>query len=157
MSEVQYFTEEGLEKLKKEYEHLMKVERPQASQAVARAREKGDLSENAEYDAAREAQGLLEMRISKLEDVLTNARIIDKNSIDTSKVTILSRVKVKNHKLKKEFTYTLVSEKESNIKEMKISVKSPIGEALLGNKVGDKVDIKTPGGMMTLEILDISL
>ena len=153
----EYFTKEGLDKVKAELEHLVKVERPKISKEIAMAREKGDLSENAEYDAAKEAQGLLELKISKLQATVGNARIIDKSSIDTSKVTILSKVKIINHKMKREFTYELVSENEANLREMKISVKSPIGSALLGNEVGDKVDVQTPGGKMTLEILDISI
>ena len=157
MSDFQYFTKEGLEKVKAELEQLIKVERPKASQAIATAREKGDLSENAEYDAAKEAQGLLELRISKLQGTIGSARILDESEIDTSRVSVLSKVKVKNHKMKKEFTYTLVSEKEANVREMKISVKSPIGEALLGKEVGDKVEAITPGGAMILEVLDISI
>lgn len=157
MSGIQYFTKEGLEKITKELDFLVKVERSRISHEIATAREKGDLSENAEYDAAKEAQGLLELRISKLQDIIGNARIIDEKSIDTSRVSVLSKVKVKNHKLKKDFVYTLVSEKEADLKEMKISVTSPIGKALLGKEVNDKVDVETPGGVMTLEILDISI
>ncbi len=153
----EYFTKEGFEKIKAELDQLIKVERPKAAKEIAIARDKGDLSENAEYDAAKEAQGLLELRISKLQAVVGNARIIDKSKIDTSKVTVLSKVKIKNHKVKKEFTYELVSENEADLKKKKISVKSPIGNALLGHEVGDKVEVKTPGGMMTLEILDISI
>jgi transcription elongation factor GreA len=153
----EYFTKEGLEKLKAELDHLIKVERPRAAEEIGIARDKGDLSENAEYDAAKEAQGLLELRISKLQTTVGNARIIDKSQIDTSKVTVLSKVKIKNHKLKKEFTYELVSENEADLKTGKISVKSPIGSALLGHLAGDMVDVKTPGGVMTLEILEISI
>jgi transcription elongation factor GreA len=153
----EYFTKEGLEKLKAELDHLVKVERPRAAEEIGIARDKGDLSENAEYDAAKEAQGLLELRISKLQTTVGNARIIDKSQIDTSKVTVLSKVKIKNHKLKKEFTYELVSENEADLKTGKISVKSPIGSALLGHLAGDMVDVKTPGGVMTLEILEISI
>lgn len=153
----EYFTKEGLDKLKAELDHLIRVERPQAAKEIGIARDKGDLSENAEYDAAKEAQGLLELRISKLQAAVGNARVIDKSQIDTSKVTVLSKVKIKNHKVKKEFTYELVSENEADLKLKKISVKSPIGSALLGHKVGEKVEVKTPGGVMTLEILDISI
>jgi transcription elongation factor GreA len=153
----EYFTKEGLEKLKAELDFLVKVERPRAAEEIGIARDKGDLSENAEYDAAKEAQGLLELRISKLQTTVGNARIIDKSQIDTSKVTVLSKVKIKNHKLKKEFTYELVSENEADLKTGKISVKSPIGSALLGHVAGDMVDVKTPGGVMTLEILEITV
>lgn len=157
MSNVQYFTEEGLAKLKEELSHLISVERPKASAAIAEAREKGDLSENAEYDAAKEAQGMLEMRISKLQEVVGNARVLDKSKVDTSKVSVLSKVKVMNMKIKKDVTYTLVTESEANLKEMKISIKSPIGSALLGKVVGDKVSVATPAGQMELEVLDISI
>lgn len=157
MSEKVYVTQEGLEKMKAELDHLITVERTQASQAIADAREKGDLSENAEYDAAKDAQGLLELRISKLQDTLGKARVIDPSQIDTSKVSILSKVKVKNTKVNKVFEYTLVSEKEANIKEMKISVKSPIGKALLGKEKGTQVDVQTPGGIISFDILDISI
>lgn len=157
MSETVYVTKEGLDKLKAELDQLVKVERPRISEEIAIAREKGDLSENAEYDAAKEAQGMLELKISKLQSAIGSARIIDKSQIDTSKVTILSKVKVRNLKMKKEFTYELVSENEANLKKMKISVKSPIGSALLGHTAGEKVDVNTPGGVMTLEIIDISI
>ena len=157
MSDVVYMTEEGYEQLKAEIEHLTKVERPKCSQAIATAREKGDLSENAEYDAAKEAQGMLEAKIAKLTDTFGKVRLIDKSQLDTSRVNVMSKVKIKNLKMKKEFTYMLVSEKEANVREMKISVKSPIGSALLGKEVGDKLEVATPGGKMDLEILDISL
>jgi transcription elongation factor GreA len=157
MSELVYVTEESLEKLKQELQHLISIERPAASKAIAEAREKGDLSENAEYDAAKEAQGLLELKIRKLEGAIGNARIVDTSKIDTSKVSILCRVKVKNLKMKKEFTYQLVSENEADLKQMKISVKSPIGAALLGKEKGDKVTVQIPAGAMDLEILDISI
>lgn len=156
MAETVYLTQEGLDKLKDELDFLVRVERPRISQEIATAREKGDLSENAEYDAAKESQGLLELKITKLQAALGNARVIDKSQMDTSKVTILSRVKVMNHKMRREFTYELVSENEADLKRMKISVKSPIGNALLGKTVGEKVDVSTPGGLMTLEVLDIS-
>jgi transcription elongation factor GreA len=156
MPQVTYYTPEGLEKLKNEIEHLRNVERPKISQQIADARDKGDLSENAEYDAAKEAQGLLEAKISKLDELLANARIVDNSQIDASKVFILSRVKIKHLKLKKEFTYTLVAENEANLKEGKISIDSPIGKGLIGKEVGDIAQVKTPSGMVEFEILDIS-
>jgi transcription elongation factor GreA len=133
------------------------VERPAISQQIAEARDKGDLSENAEYDAAKEAQGLLEMRIAKMEDMVANARIIDESKIDTSKVQILNKVKIKNTKNNQQVEYMLVSESESDIKNGKISVATPIARGLLGKKVGDVVDIKVPSGLMSFEILEISL
>jgi len=157
MAQTSYITEEGLAKLKKELEQLTTVERPAISQQIAEARDKGDLSENAEYDAAKEAQGLLEMRISKLEDMVANSRIIDESKIDTSQVQILNRVKIKNTRNNKQVEYTLVSESESDIKSGKISVSTPIAKGLLGKKVGDVVDIKVPSGMMSFEIMEISL
>lgn len=157
MAEIVYVTKEGLEKMVEELNLLTTVERPKASQAIAEAREKGDLSENAEYDAAKEAQGLLELRISKLQDAIGKARVIDPTQIDTSKVSVLSKVKVRNIKMKKDFEYTLVSEKEADLKQMKISVQSPIGKALLGKEKGDKVDVVTPGGIIAFEVLDISI
>jgi transcription elongation factor GreA len=150
-------TEEGLAKLKKELEQLTSVQRPAISQQIAEARDKGDLSENAEYDAAKEAQGMLEMKISRLEDMLANARIIDESKIDTSQVQILNRVKIKNTKNNQQVEYMLVSENESDIKSGKISVTTPIARGLLGKKVGDVVDIKVPSGLMSFEILEISL
>jgi transcription elongation factor GreA len=157
MAEILYFTEEGLKKLRDELQNMISVQRPAASAAIAEAREKGDLSENAEYDAAREAQGMLEMKISKLQDVLSNARVLDTSKVDLSKAAVLTKVRVNNAKLKKEFVYTLVSESEANLKEMKISIKSPIGAALLGKSVGDKVEIHIPAGIMELDILEISI
>ena len=157
MSDIVYVTQEGLEKMKEELHQLVAIERPKASNAIGEAREKGDLSENAEYDAAKEAQGLLELRISKLQDAIGNARVLDPNQIDLSKVSVLSKVKIKNIKLKKDFVYTLVSENEADLKQMKISVKSPIGSALLGKTVGDKVEVQTPGGVIPMEILEISI
>jgi transcription elongation factor GreA len=150
-------TEEGLAKLKKELEHLISVERPAISRQIAEARDKGDLSENAEYDAAKEAQGLLEMKIARLEDMVASARIIDESKIDTSKVQILNKVKIKNTKNNQLVEYMLVSESESDIKSGKISVATPIARGLLGKKVGDIVDIKVPSGIMSFEILEISL
>ena len=157
MSQASYMTEEGLAKLKKELEQLTSVERPAISQQIAEARDKGDLSENAEYDAAKEAQGMLELKISRLEDMLANARIIDESKIDTSQVQILNRVKIKNTKNNQLVEYMLVSENESDIKSGKISVATPIARGLLGKKVGDVVDIKVPSGLMSFEILEISL
>ena len=157
MSTVSYYTAEGLKKLREELDHLKNIERPKASQAIADARDKGDLSENAEYDAAKEAQGLLEMKINELETVMANARVIDESQLDTSKVAILSNVTIKNLKVNKEMTYKLVSETEADAKLMKISVSSPIGSALLGKVIGDKVQVKTPGGLLEFEVLNISV
>ena len=157
MAQASYMTVEGLAKLKKELEKMTNVERPAISQQIAEARDKGDLSENAEYDAAKEAQGLLEMRISRLEDIIANARIIDESKINTSQVQILNKVKIKNTKNNQQVEYTLVSESESDIKNGKISVATPIARGLLGKKVGDVVDIKVPSGLMSFEILEISL
>ncbi|GGZ55581.1 MULTISPECIES: transcription elongation factor GreA [Mesonia] len=156
MSKVSYYTEEGLKKLRDELNHLKDVERPAASQAIAEARDKGDLSENAEYDAAKEAQGLLEMKISKLEEVVANARVIDESQLDTSKVLIHSSVKIKNTTNGMEVKYKLVAQSEADLKSGKISVDSPIGKGLLGKKVGDTADIQVPNGTMTFEILEIS-
>jgi len=150
-------TEEGLAKLKKDLERLTTVERPAISQQIAEARDKGDLSENAEYDAAKEAQGLLEMKIARMEDMLANARIIDESKIDTTKVQILNKVKIKNTKNNQLLEYMLVSENEADIKSGKISVATPIAKGLLGKKVGDVVDIKVPSGLMSFEIIEISL
>jgi len=157
MAQASYMTEEGLANIKKELEQLISVERPAISHQIAEARDKGDLSENAEYDAAKEAQGLLEMKIAKLEDMVANARIIDESKIDTSQVQILNRVKIKNTKNDQQVEYTLVSEAESDIKNGKISVATPIAKGLLGKKVGDVVDIQVPSGIMSFEILEISL
>tara|TARA_S200000501_G_scaffold184021_1_gene173238 strand:- start:2297 stop:2773 length:477 start_codon:yes stop_codon:yes gene_type:complete len=156
MSKVSYYTEEGLKKLRRELNHLKDVERPKASQAIAEARDKGDLSENAEYDAAKEAQGMLEMQISKLEEVLANARIINESQLDTSKVLVLSTVKVKNIDNGTTMKYTLVAQSEADLKSGKISVDSPIGKGLLGKKVGDQVAISVPNGTITFEIISIS-
>ncbi|MDF1574489.1 MAG: transcription elongation factor GreA [Bacteroidales bacterium] len=157
MAQASYMTEEGLANLKRDLEQLTNVERPAISQQIAEARDKGDLSENAEYDAAKEAQGLLELRIAKLEDMVANARIIDESKIDTSQVQILNKVKIKNTKNNQQVVYMLVSESESDIKSGKISVATPIARGLLGKKVGDVVDIKVPSGVMSFEILEISL
>lgn len=157
MSDNSYFTEEGLSKLKEELRILKTKGRKKIANQIAEARDKGDLSENAEYDAAKEAQGLHELKISKLEKVLGNAKVIDKNNIDTSKVSILSKVKIKNLENNMEFVYELVAEEESNLKEGKLSVKSPIGKNLLAKKKGERVFIQTPSGSVGFEILNISL
>ena len=157
MAQTSYMTEEGLANLKKELDHLTKVERPSISQQIAEARDKGDLSENAEYDAAKEAQGLLEMRIARMKDMLANARILDESKIDTSSVQILNKVKIKNTRSNAMVEYMLVSEAEADIKNGKISVATPIAKGLLGKKVGDVVDIHVPSGVMSFEILEISL
>ena len=157
MAQTSYMTEEGLAKLKKELDHLTKVERPSISQQIAEARDKGDLSENAEYDAAKEAQGMLEMRISRMEDLLANARVIDESKIDTSSVQILNKVKIKNTKTNAQVEYMLVSEAEADIKNGKISVATPIAKGLLGKKVGDVVEINVPSGVMSFEVVEISL
>ncbi|WP_420578002.1 transcription elongation factor GreA [Ekhidna sp.] len=154
---VNYYTKEGLDKLKAELNELKTKGRADMAKQIAEARDKGDLSENAEYDAAKEAQGLLELKISKLEKVVGDARIIDESSIDTSKVSILSTVKIKNNKNKMEVTYQLVAEEEADLKSGKISVQSPIGKGLLGKKKGEKAVIKVPAGDMEFEILDITV
>ncbi|TVZ26605.1 transcription elongation factor GreA [Gillisia sp. Hel_I_86] len=155
MSKVSYYTIEGLKKLKDELNQLRDVERPKASQAIAEARDKGDLSENAEYDAAKEAQGLLEMRISKMEEVVSNARVIDESQLDTSKALVHSLVKIKNKTNGSEMTYKLVAQSEADIKTGKISVESPIGKGLLGKQVGDTAEISVPNGTMEFEVLKI--
>ncbi len=157
MSNVSYLTEEGLKKLREELHQLESVERPSISAQIAEARDKGDLSENAEYDAAKEAQGLLEMKIAKLKNILANSRIIDESKIDTSKVQLLNKVKIRNLKNNAEMTYTLVPESEANLKEGKISISTPIAKGLLGKKVGDNAEIKVPSGVMTFEIVEISI
>lgn len=156
MSKVSYYTAEGLKKLKEELEHLKSVERPKASQDIAEARDKGDLSENAEYDAAKEAQGLLEMRISKMEELYSNARLIDESQLDTSKVLVLSNVKIKNQANGMEMKYTLVAESEADLKTGKISVTSPIGKGLLGKSVGEVAEIIVPNGTIKFEIVEIT-
>jgi len=154
---VSYLTPEGYEKLKNELEHLKTKGREEVAKAIAEAREKGDLSENAEYDAAKDAQGYLEMKINEKEKVLANARILDKSQLDASSVTILSTVKIKNKKNNKEVTYTLVAESEANLKEKKISVTSPIGKGLLGKKVGEIAQVSTPAGTIDFEIMSIEI
>jgi len=156
MSQVNYYTKEGLDKLNDELEQLKNIERPKISAQIAEAREKGDLSENAEYDAAKEAQGLLELKISKLETVIASARVVDESQLDTSKALILSKVKIKNTANGAIMEYTLVSEKEADLKQKKISVDSPIGEGLLGKSVGDIAEVKVPTGIMKFEIVEIS-
>ena len=154
---ISYFTEEGLKKLKDELHFLKTKERSSITKQIAEARDKGDLSENAEYDAAREAQGMLEARIAKLEDTLSNARLMDSSMLDNSKVSILTKVKIKNLKNKQVVEYTLVTQSEANLKEGKISVDSPIGKGLMGKKVGDKIDITVPAGIIPFEVIAISI
>ena len=156
MSDVSYYTKEGLKKLKDELNHLKDVERPKASNAIAEARDKGDLSENAEYDAAKEAQGMLEMKISKMEDIMANARLIDESQLDLSKVLVLSKVKIKNLNNQMEMNYTLVAESEADLKSGKISVNSPIGKGLLGKKVGEIAEVSVPNGNLKFEIISIN-
>ncbi|MGB0165604.1 MAG: transcription elongation factor GreA [Luteibaculum sp.] len=156
MSQVTYYTKEGLKKLQDELHQMEAIERPKISAQIAEARDKGDLSENAEYDAAKEAQGLLELKIAKLKELISNARIIDESQVDNSKVFILSKVTIKNLKNDMKLAYTLVAENEANLKEGKISIDSPIGKGLLGKAVGEKVEVNTPGGTIPFEILDIS-
>ncbi len=151
-----YVTEAGMQKLKAELERLINIERPSISQQIAEARDKGDLSENAEYDAAKEAQGLLEMRIAKRQETLANSRIIDETKLDNSSVQILSKVRVKNTKNGAEMTYTIVSESEADMKAMKISISTPIAKGLLGKKVGDVVEVTVPAGVMPFEVVEIS-
>lgn len=155
-TQVAYYTAEGLKKLKDELHQLKTIERPRISQQIAEARDKGDLSENAEYDAAKEAQGHLEAKIAKMEDLVANARLIDESQLDNSKVFILSKVKIKNLNNNAIVEYTLVAENEANLAEKKISVDSPIGKGLLGKKVGDVAEVQVPAGKIKLEVLDIS-
>ncbi len=156
MTEVKYFTEEGFEKLNEELDQLTKIERPAISRQIAEARDKGDLSENAEYDAAKNAQGMLEMKIARLQEEISNARIIDESKMDASKVLILSRVNIRNLNNGAQMTYTLVPEKEANLKENKISVDSPIAKGLLGKSVGDIADIQVPAGKIRFEIIEVT-
>ena len=155
--ELIYLTAEGYKKLKDELDHLRSVERPAASAAIAEARDKGDLSENAEYDAAREAQGLLEMKIAQLETTLANSRIIDETKIDKSKVQILSKVTLLNHNNNRQVVYTIVAEHEANLREGKLAIGTPIAKALLGKKKGEIVEVTVPAGVLKFEILDISI
>lgn len=156
MSKTSYYTEEGLKKLKEELNQLKDIERPKASQAIAEARDKGDLSENAEYDAAKEAQGMLEMRIARMEENYANARLIDESQLDVSKVLVLSTVELLNKTNGMKMTYTLVAQSEADLKTGKISVNSPIGQGLLGKKVGEMAEITIPSGTIQLEITNIS-
>jgi transcription elongation factor GreA len=156
MSKLKYYTEEGLQKLKDELNNFQDIERPSISRQIAEARDKGDLSENAEYDAAKEAQGMLELRISKLQELIRNVRLIDESKIDTSKVLILSIVKIKNLANDAIMTYMIVPEKEANLKEKKISVNSPISKGLLGKTVGEIAEIAVPAGNFKFEIIEIS-
>ncbi|MBC8321274.1 MAG: transcription elongation factor GreA [Bacteroidetes bacterium] len=155
MSDTKYFTEEGLKKLRDDIEHLITVERPKISMQISEARDKGDLSENAEYDAAKDAQGMLELKISKLQDSVRNARIIDESKMDDSKVYLLSTVTIKNTKTNSIMTYTLVPEEEANLKKGKMSVESPIAKGLLGKEVGNTAEINVPAGKLTFEIIEI--
>ncbi len=156
MAQVSYYSEEGLKKLKDELHEMKTVQRTAISKQIGEARDKGDLSENAEYDAAKEAQGLLEMKIAKLEDGISNAQIIDESQLDNEKVLILSTVRIKNLAMNKEMTYTVVAENEADLRSGKISVDSPIGKGLLGKKLGDVAEIEVPNGVMKFEILEIT-
>ena len=156
MSEIKYFTPEGLQKLKDELDELTLRERPRIVQAISEARDKGDLSENAEYDAAKEAQGLLEAKIAELQELIFNARVLDESKIDVSKVLLYSTVKIKDLKTKVTMTYTIVPEKEANFKQGKISINSPIGKGLLGKQVGDVAEIDVPAGVMRFEVLEVT-
>jgi transcription elongation factor GreA len=156
MSDLQYVTQETLDQMKKDLQRMKGVDRPAASRAIAEAREKGDLKENAEYDAAKEAQGLLEAKIAAMEGSLANIRVIDESSIDTSKVSILTKVKLTNLGTKKQVTYKIVSEKEADLKAGKISVTSPIGKGILGKVVGDTAEVQAPAGMLKFKIEEIS-
>ncbi|RLD68919.1 MAG: transcription elongation factor GreA [Bacteroidetes bacterium] len=157
MAKVSYLTKEGFKKLNDEVDHFIRVERPKISNQIAEARDKGDLSENAEYDAAKEAQGFLEMKIAKLQETLRNSRILDESQLDASTVQILTKVKLKNIKTKAIMEYTLVAETEADLKAGKISIETPIAKGLLGKKPGDKAKIQVPNGILELEILNISI
>src|ERR671921_1374272 len=157
MSEINYVTMETFEAMKQELHHLKAVERPAASRAIAEAREKGDLKENAEYDAAKEAQGILEAKIKQLESTIATAKIVDTSTIDTSKVTILTRVTITNMATKKTVTYQIVGEKEADLKAGKISASSPIGKGLIGKHVGEIAEVKAPTGMLKFKVVDITI
>ena len=157
MAGTHYLSQEGFDKLRNELEELKTTGRSEVARAIAEAREKGDLSENAEYDAAKDAQGLLEMKISEMEKVMANARVLDASQLDTSKVTVMSKVTIRNLKSKRDVTYQLVAETEADLKAKKISVNSPMGQGLLGKEVGDIADVNTPNGTLQFEIKDISL
>lgn len=156
MSKISYLTEEGLKKLQEELDHLVSIERPSLSNQIAEARDKGDLSENAEYDAAKEAQGLLEMKISKLQEIIRNSRLIDESKVDTDHVQILTKVKIKNQKNGATMEYIIVSESEADLKAGKISIDTPIAKGLLGKKTGDVVNVQVPAGVVPFEIINIS-
>ena len=157
MADISYLTQEGYDKLKKDLEQLKSVGRPEAARAIAEAREKGDLSENAEYDAAKEAQGLLELKITQMSGMLASSRVLDETDLNTDEVRVFHNVRVKNMKVNKEFTYKLVSETEADLKLLKISVTSPIGKCLLGKKIGEIAEAQTPGGLLQFKILEISI
>ena len=157
MSPIKYITEAGLKKLKEELYQFENIERPSISKQIAEARDKGDLSENAEYDAAKEAQGMLEMRIAKLKDIIANSRIIDESKLDTSKVQLLNKVVIKNLKNGAKMTYTIVPDSEADLKSGKLAISTPIAKGLLGKKIGDTVEISVPSGIMTFEVVEISL
>lgn len=157
MGQTHYLTAEGLDKLKKELNDMITVQRPAISKAIGEARDKGDLSENAEYDAAREAQGMLELKISQMQDLIATAKIIDESKLDTSKVGMLNKVKVKNLKTGKDMEFTLVGESEANIAEGKLAASTPIGKALMGRKKGETVEVNAPAGLIKFQILDISI
>jgi transcription elongation factor GreA len=156
MSNVSYYTQEGLKRLKEELDQMERVERPKITEQIAEARDKGDLSENAEYDAAKEAQGMLEMKIAKLKDTLAHARLVDETQMDTSKVLILTKVRIRNVANGMEMTYTLVAEQEADLKAGKISINSPIGKGILGKSVGEIAEVEVPAGIMKFEIMEIS-
>ena len=156
MTKVVYMTDAGLRKLREDLDRMVNIERPKISQQIGEARDKGDLSENAEYDAAKEAQGMLEMRISKLQEMVANSRIIDESKLDRNSVQILSTVKLKNTKTQALMTYTLVAENEANVKEGKIAISTPIGKGLVGKKIGEQVVINVPSGQLFLEIIEIT-
>ena len=155
MAKQTYITREGLDKLKAELDHLITVERPKISKQIAEARDKGDLSENAEYDAAKDAQGMLELKISQMQEIISNSRIIDESKLDSSKARILSTVTIENKKTKQKMTYTLVPDQEADLKAGKLSVNSPIAQALLGKKVGESADVKVPAGIISIKLLEI--
>lgn len=157
MTKSSYITEEGLQKLKEELEHLVGVERPAISRLIAEARDKGDLSENAEYEAAKEAQGMLELKIAKLKNIIGNSRIIDGSKIDTDRIQVLNKVKIKNTKNNATMEYTIVPDSEADLKQGKIALSTPIAKGLIGKRVGDKVEIKVPSGIIPFEIIEISI
>ena len=156
MTEIKYYTQEGLAKLQEELQHLISLDRPSISKQIAEARDKGDLSENAEYAAAKEAQSMLELKINKLQEVISNARLLDESKLDSTKILIFSTVKLKNTQNNSVVTYTLVPENEANVKLGKISINSPISKGLLGKSIGDKVEITVPAGTVAFEIIEIS-